>query len=121
VGDLQRVDEIYRTHYENEFCLPSLHHTIGSGIISNGDVITAFGMVRLYPEAIIIIDKSLDLQTKVNSLELLYEQAVKVCKHNNFSELNAHTIDSKYSNLLTKRLGFKAIKGNLLQVGIKDG
>jgi hypothetical protein len=119
VGDLEKVSEIYERDYSQDFSLPNLDHTIGNGIItSSSDRILGFGMVKCYPEAIIILDKTSSNRDKVNSLKLLYENAIRVCKDRNFNELRCHIIDDSYGQLLTKHFNFHNVDGKLMEVSI---
>jgi hypothetical protein len=114
VDDLPQIDSIYNKYYKDEFWLPNLDHTIGNGVISDGDNVVAFGMVRLYPEAIIVIDKYRAIRDKVSALKLLFDQAILSCKDRGYRELAAKTNDAHYANLLDKHFNFKPQDGKLM-------
>lgn len=116
-GDLSKIDDIYQKFYANDFSIPNLNHTIGNGVVSNSSLV-AFGMVKLYPEAIIVIDQDLPSITKTKALRILYEEAIKACKSHGFNELNAHVLDSKFLRILEK-LGFKSTDSKQLQLELR--
>lgn len=111
-SDLVRIDEIYRKFYANQFSLPGLANTIGSGVISdNSSQVIAFGLVRLIPEAIIILDKDKPTRDKVEALKLLYEEAISACKIYGYKELYAKTEYNDFSRLLVRHFGFNYLNG----------
>ena len=112
--DLERVSEIYDKYYKDEFSLPNLDHTIGNGVILKDTEIIGFGMVKCYPEAIIILDKDSSLRDKVDSLKLLHDNAIRVCRNRRFSEMRCHVIDDSYGQLLTKHFNFQSMNGKLM-------
>lgn len=118
--DLEKIDEIYQKFFSNQIYLPNLDNTIGNGVISNGSEVVAFGMVRLYPEAIIVIDQDASMRDKVIALKLLFDEAVKACRARNFKELNATIHDNSYGDLLNKHFGFKDFPGKFMQVKLKE-
>jgi hypothetical protein len=116
------VDEIYQQYYAGDFTLPNLVHTIGSGVISDSSGLVGFGMVKLYPEAIIVLDKARPKTTQGRALKLLFSEAIKACRQSGYNSLQAHTLDSDYSNLLIKHFGFEKLNSiDHLVLEIKDG
>jgi hypothetical protein len=110
-NDLARIDEIYQKFYAEDFWLPDLTNTIGNGVVSKGNEIIAFGMVRLFPEAIILIDKDKSPRVKVEALKILYEEAIKACKRHGFNELYCKISDDRYAKLLEKHFKFQSLVG----------
>lgn len=120
MDDLERINQIYENFFQDQIYLPSLNHTIGNGVISNDNDIVAFGMVRLYPEAIIVIDQDASPRNKGIALKLLFDEAIKACKNKNFKELNATVHNNKYGDLLSKHFGFKDCGGKTMQINLKE-
>ena len=117
--DLSSIDEIYQRYYCNDFTLPNLFHTIGSGVISSDSGLVGCGMVKLYPEAIIILDKSKPKIMQGKALKLLFENALRVCKEKDYNILNAHIVDDSYANLLVKHFKFEKMNQQLLQLELE--
>lgn len=120
MNDLERIDEIYRKFYADDYGLPSLDHTIGNGVIERSGEIIAFGMVRLFPEAIIVTDQDAVLRDRVGAIKLLLEEAGKCCSARKYEELVAKTLDSKFYSFLLN-LGFRPLPGESLIIEVKDG
>lgn len=115
--DLLAIDEIYKRYYSN-LHLPDLRHSIGDGTIYSDDKLVGFGLIKLRPECIIFLDKSLDKKIKSAALVRLYTEAVKSAQHNNYDELLAVSHDNEYSNLLNKHLDFEPQDGKLMRLEI---
>lgn len=77
-------------------------------------------MVKLYPEAIILLDKSVSLRDKCLTLKTLFQEAKKVCSSRRFEELSAHTIDDNYTNLLIKHFKFEPMEGKRLLINLEE-
>lgn len=120
MNDLERINDIYEKFFQDQIYLPSLDHTIGNGVISNDSDIVAFGMVRLYPEAIIVIDQDASNRNKGIALKLLFDEAIKACKSRNYKELNATVYNNSYGDLLTKHFGFKDCDGKAMNLRLKE-
>jgi len=122
VSDLKQIDDIYNKYYASDFTLPNLVHTIGSGVISDNSSVVGFGMVKLYPEALIVLDKSKPKTTQGRALKLLFREAIRVCRERQFDTLQAHSFAPDYSNLLHKHFHFH-INRNIdrLELEIEDG
>lgn len=118
--DLPQVNSIYEKYYQREFSLPNLNHTIGNGCILSGDEIIGFGMVKLYPEAIIILDLSKELRDKLVALSMLNNEAIKACRINRYNELKAHTINDSFHKFLIDNYSFEPVEGKQLQLKIEE-
>lgn len=118
--DVNQVSEIYDKDFSGYTSLPNLDHTIGDGVILSNDRVVAFGMVKCYPEAIIIIDQSIPMRDRVGSLQILYENAIRVCRNRRFKEMNAVIHNDGYGKLLAKHFNFRELPGKLMQVRIED-
>lgn len=116
-ADLTQVDKIYRDYYQDYCMLPNLNHTIESGVVDSDDGIIGFGMVKLYPEAIIVLDSSKRLRDRIGAHNLLLDVGLLACSKYKHEELRAHVVDSNYERFLTKNFNFETVKGSLM---IKD-
>lgn len=122
IKDLTEIDDIYQRYYASDFSLPNLVHTIGSGVISDNLGLVGFGMVKLLPEAIIILDKSRTKTTQGKALKILFKEAIQACRQSGYNSLQAHTLDNRYSNLLIKHFSFEKLNSiDHLALEIKDG
>ena len=117
---MKRVSDIYDKDFSNYTSLPNLDHTIGDGVVLSRDKVIAFGMVKCYPEAIIIIDQEISLRDRVESLKILHENAIRVCRDRRFKEMNALIHNDGYGKLLAKHFNFRELPGKLMQVRIED-
>lgn len=77
-------------------------------------------MVKLYPEAIIILDKAKPKTTQGRALKLLFNEAIKVCRERKFDILKANILDDNYANLLVKHFKFEKYNNQLVQLEIEE-
>jgi len=117
---VKRISDIYDKDFSSYTSLPSLDHTIGDGVVLGGERVVAFGMVKCYPEAIIIIDQEISLRDRVESLKILYKNAIEVCRERRFKEMNAVIHNDRYGKLLAKHFNFRELPGKLMQVRIEE-
>jgi hypothetical protein len=81
VEDLEAIDNIYTKYYAGEYSLPDLSHTVTNAVVQDGDRIVGFGLVKLWAEAVMVLDKELPRKPKVLGFDMLINHAVNACKH----------------------------------------
>lgn len=101
------VPQIQKIAEEKEFPLPEKFES--AGVISRGDKVLAFGVLRSNIEAIIYCDGS--RRDKVESLVALIEQAKEDSKALGFSEVYVFAEDEQFAKFLVNRFKFRLCKG----------
>lgn len=76
-------------------------------IVNDDNKIIAFGMLKIIPEAIIVLDKDLSMTEKTEAVELLAKIGELSARAHGLDEIDAFITDDKsFTNFLMKRLGF---------------
>ena len=109
--DLKQIDDIYRKYHEDDFFIPSLAHTITYASVKNNEKIVAFGMVKLFPEAILVMNKGASHREQVIAWRMLMNYAIPRTRAQGHRYLHATIHNQEYSNLLSKHYGFKVSDG----------
>ena len=119
--DLQVVDRIHRSHHESNFHYPSLDRTLRS-IVVEGDRrekggldsgVIAFGMIRLIPEAIMILDLDQSNVVKVKALKTLIQHAQVTTQMHGYDGFHAF-VQGDFAQKLKDNFGFVTCKGEAL-------
>jgi len=119
-SDLVRIDEIYRKHHQDNFGIPSLDYTLISGVaVDEKDEIIGFGMVKLWPEAIMVLDLDRSLREKSDAMHELMVVAINTVVDSPYDSLHAFVQDNGFSQLLKKHYGFKTCTGEAIYLEVK--
>ena len=107
------VDRIYRRHHANDFYIPSLRDSITYACATNDNKVIGFGVVKPYPEAILVLDYDASLRDKVQAWRGLLNKAISdtALRHD---QLYVSVHDDAHANLLKKHYGFKEVPGKQL-------
>jgi hypothetical protein len=112
--DIEEVDRLYRSFYENDFYLPSLSNTITHAVVEDGEKILGFGEVKVFAEAIMVLDKNKNDRTKAITMKALMTKAIEDCKKIGIEQLHVSVKDDKFIEILEKHYEFEKVKGIIL-------
>lgn len=117
--DVDRVNEIYKKHYENEFPKPNFFgpQVISKFQVTEHDKIIVVGGVRLIPEIIILTDKDAPVLSRRTALMTALDFMVFQAQIKGFDNLHAFTKDEKWANRL-KKSGFYTAGGEALVIDL---
>lgn len=110
-SDFRQIDNIYWNYHAKSFGIPNLRDTITNACVKDDDKVIAFGMVKLYPEAILIMNYGASSRKKGEALKLLMGKAIRETREANHEFLHATIHDDAYFNLLAKHYGFAKSEG----------
>lgn len=110
-GDLAQIADIYWRDHAEYLYIPSAENCVTLASAKEGERIIAFGMAKLFPEAILIIDKSATLRDRVQAFRMLMLHGIEATKEAGYKYLNATIHDETYGRMLAKHYGFKESPG----------
>jgi hypothetical protein len=114
--DLDQIDQIYWQHHAEEFFIPSAENCVTLATVKEGGRIVAFGMAKLFPEAILVLDKSVDRRHKVVAFRMLMQHGINAVRNAGHRYLHATIHDMEYGRLLAKHYGFTDAKGKQISL-----
>lgn len=114
-NDLKAIDRIWKEGYSSDFSLPDLSNAVTFAVVEDAGEIVGFGMVKMFAEAIMILDKSKSIRVKSETMKLLLDKAETDCRTENIKQLHSFTNDPNFANLLVKHFNFKTIQNIGLQ------
>jgi hypothetical protein len=109
--DFEEVNAIYWKYHSNSLYLPDLSNSIFHTSARDNQGTIAFGMVKLFPEAILVMNKDRSLRDRAIALKLMAREAIIQTKAKNYKYLHATIHDDAYLSLLSKHYGFKLSDG----------
>ena len=114
--DLVVLDEIHARCHQS-FPPPELSNLIDDKIITdkNGDII-GYGMLKLFPEAIMILDTAKPLRDRVEALNEFMVRAIGVSAQ--YGQIHAFVNDEKFSHLLIERYQFRPVRDKALVLNL---
>ena len=119
--DIEAIDEIYRTGHDSHFTLPDLTNQITSAVVVKDGKVIAFGVVKVFTEAIAILDLRESKVDRLQSMEMLMLEAVRGCVEAGIKQLHVFTQDEPLVKLLEKHYEFKPVKGIALVKELSNG
>lgn len=113
-SDLEALDEIWNKFYKGEFSLPDLSNTVTHAVAEKHDRIIAFGMVKYFAEAVMIMDGEANIMDKVRANDLLLAKAFEDSREAGLNQIHVCVALEDYARLLQNKYGFKQAKNIIL-------
>jgi hypothetical protein len=118
-SDIERIDKVY--HSQSEFGVPSLNNIVVNVTIEkDGKEVIGYGVVKLFGEAVLMLDGKLSKRERAESLKASMQIAILKSRDAGLEMLYAISNDSEFSKVLRNRYGFKAVPGELLVLNLED-
>jgi hypothetical protein len=112
--DLEVVDRIWRKHHSDDFGVPSLNNVIDNRVIQGDGRIIGFGMVKLFAEGVIVLDKGVPLPSRAKGIIVSIEHALDSVKRAGLEQFHVFTDDPHYIEVLQRHWGFRTAPGTVL-------
>lgn len=113
ISDEDKIRAIHKKFHADKFPLPTPRHRI-SCVVVEDDLLIGSVIVKLRPEATLILDTSRDTRTKVEALNLLYHATAMNLRHQEFEDAIVFTDFQGLDKILEKHYNFKPISGKAL-------
>ena len=111
--DIQPIDEIFRNQPDHN--IPGLKHLIANATITDdNDKVIGYGVVKLFAEGVLLIDKRIRKRDKALAVKLSVEKAICEAKKHGIEQLYFVTGNSSFADVLRKHWGFKNLKEEVL-------
>lgn len=107
-SDLEAVSKLWEKHYSQEFSLPSLLPRIVEAVVEDdwGEIV-GFGVVKVFAEAVMVLDKDRSTRDRAESMDLLMKLAVDGVSQVGAKQLHVFVSDENFGNVLRKHYDFK--------------
>lgn len=120
-SDIVAVDRIWRAHHSDDFSVPDRRNMVTEAVVEVDGEVIAYGQVKLFAEAMFILDKSASQRNKVLALKLLMLEAFRGTDAAGLRNLYAFIKDPEFATLISHHFGFEIIDnpGELLLRGLR--
>lgn len=108
--DATEISRIWEEGYKGDFSLPDLTNSVTFAVVEHEGKVIAFGVVKVYAEAIMIIDQAKSNRIKSEAMKLLLDKAEKDCKKHKITQLHTFIKDESFADILIKHFNFIKIK-----------
>lgn len=120
-SDFQRIDEIYRDYHQDKFGLPNLDNAVTHAVVERDGKILGFGIVKLYAEAIMVLDLDESKIHRLKAMDKLMSEAYRGCDEIGLDQMHVFVQDPKLMTLLIQKYGFKIATGVALVKELSNG
>lgn len=122
MSDIPAIDKIY---HRQSIGVPSLANSVANRVVINGNgEIVAYGVLKLFAEAVLILDQTVNKKSKVEVLRELMRLAIESAKDRGLEQLYTISNGESFTKILCKKYNFRSCPGDLLMLdleGIEDG
>jgi hypothetical protein len=117
--DLVSINRIFEK--QPELGVPSLQNLVVNGVIENTDnnQIIAYGAVKLFGEAVLILDKDISKKHKAKAIREVMRIAISFSRNRNLEYLYLISNSDSFTKVLSKNYGFKVCPGELLLLDLE--
>ena len=112
-SDTERIDEIYRQGHNQFFSLPKPTNVV-THAVAETDKIVGFGIVKMYAEALCILDLNESKVIRTEALSKLLSEAFRACEERGIEHLHVYVQDPAMQRILENKFGFKVAVGTAL-------
>jgi len=108
--DTEVIDEIWKKHHANDFSVPNRNNMVIEAVAENdaGQVV-AYGQVRMFAEAMFILDKDAPKRDKVEALKGLMLEALMGTNMMGLEDLYCFIKDPEFATLISKHFSFEVV------------
>lgn len=112
--DIEPIDEIFKK--QPELGVPSLNYMIVNATMEDTEKkkILAYGVVKLFAEATLIMDKSLSKKDRAQALMEAMKTAILYSRDAGLEMIYAISTNDEFTKCLEHRYKFKRVPGTLL-------
>lgn len=115
-SDIEAIDRIWQEHHSDNFSVPDRQNAVIDAVVENkhGEVI-AYGQVKLFAEAMLILDLNASQRDKIQAIKSLMLEAFRGADMAGIKQMYAFIEDPDFALLIKRHFGFETIhKGELL-------
>lgn len=119
LDDVPEINGIYRRN--PLIGVPTLNNVVANSsfVRKDDDKIVAYGVVKLFAEGVLILDKDIRAREKVEVVKLSTPEMLERAKAARLEYIYVIANNPGYSDILRKKYGFLRVPGELLMASVK--
>lgn len=107
-ADVPEISKIWEDHHSDYYGLPNRRSAIIDAVVEDNGKIIGYGQVKLFAEAMLFLDKSAPLRSRVVALKKLMLEAFRGTEQAGIKEMYAFINDPDFALLIQKHFRFYA-------------
>lgn len=108
-SDVEAINEIWERYHRNEFSVPNRDNAIIDAVVEDDGKVIGYGQVKLFAEAMFILDLNASQRSKVEALILLMTEAIRGCSISGIEDLYCFIRDPQFASLISKHFSFEIV------------
>lgn len=105
--DVEPIDRIWQEWHSHAFSVPDRNHRIIDAVVESAEgKVIAYGQVRHFAEAMLVLDKGARQRDKIQAIKLLMLEAFRGTQMAGLGEIYAFISDPDFSLLIQKHFDF---------------
>lgn len=120
-ADIAWISAIHAS--QRDLGVPSLKNVVANSVFKEGNVPVAYGVIKNFAEAVLIIDQKANNITKAKVIKESIKYGLEQCKEKDVEILYIIVDEKKYPGytaILQNHFGAKPVPGKLLMIEIED-
>jgi hypothetical protein len=104
--DVPAISAIWEKHHSDLCGLPNRRTAVVDAVVEDKGKIVGYGQVKLFAEAMLFLDKSASLRSRIGALQLLMREAFRGTEQAGLSEIYAFIAEPEFALLIEKHFHF---------------
>lgn len=117
-SDLDRVKELHRKFYPDEFELPDIERAFAAFVVERDGRMLGVGMVRQLAETIMLMDKSISMREKMTTIHQVVVESLFQTALHGYDQGHVFIQDPHFKDVLIKHFGLRQCKGEALVLDV---
>jgi len=116
-SDILEIDRIWQAFHSRDFSVPNRNNAvIDAVVVDENDKVVAYGQVKMFAEAMFILDHDAPPRAKVAALKMLMLEAIRGANLAGLEDIYSFIKDPAFASLISKHFGFELVEepGELL-------
>lgn len=118
-SDIIPINSFWEKYHRGIRGIPNRNFIATDAVVENGRPF-AYGMVKLYAEALLYLDKGYSKYQQSKALKYLMDKAIRDTKNLGLDQLHVGTDDENFEHLLRSHYGFTD-RGKVISLELNDG
>lgn len=118
LSDLPIVDRIWRKFHKTGFGIPGRNHVVTQGVVESHGKVIAYGQVKAFCEAIMVLDLEEPTREKIEAVRKLMEIAIMDSTNTGYEQMHVFVQDPEFAKILKKHFGFQPCSGEALVLNL---
>jgi hypothetical protein len=105
-SDTPAISKIWEDHHSDYYGLPNRRSSIVDAVVEDNGKIVGYGQVKLFAEAMLFLDKSASLRSRVNAFRMLILEGFRGTERAGIQEIYAFVTDPDFALIMQKHFKF---------------